>query len=40
MTTRVVDGHRQEEEQLLELSIRPESTVVFVGRHIFSSPTT
>ena len=32
MTTRVVDGHRQEEEQLLELSIRPGSFSTFVGQ--------
>jgi len=32
MTTRVVDGHRQEEEQLLELSIRPERFSTFVGQ--------
>ena len=32
MTKRVVDGHRQEEEQLLELSIRPESFSTFVGQ--------
>jgi len=30
--TRVVDGHRQEEEQLLELSIRPESFAAFIGQ--------
>ncbi len=30
--TRVVDGHRQEEEQLLELSIRPGSFATFVGQ--------
>jgi len=32
VTTRVVDGHRQEEEQLLELSIRPGSFSTFVGQ--------
>ena len=30
--TRVVDGHRQEEEQLLELSIRPGSFAAFIGQ--------
>ncbi|MBN2208235.1 MAG: Holliday junction branch migration DNA helicase RuvB [Candidatus Coatesbacteria bacterium] len=30
--TRVVDGHRQEEEQLLELSIRPQRFADFVGQ--------
>ena len=30
--TRVVDGHRLEEEQLLELSIRPGSFAAFIGQ--------
>lgn len=32
VTTRVVDGNRQEDEQLLELTIRPERFATFVGQ--------